>query len=171
MATNESSGAGQGHGQDPARQCHLLQLYVKGVSFEAPGVPGILFGHEQPALQFDVSSTYSLSAEASAKVGEVFGVVVRVTLQATAGDKTLFLIEVEQGGLFELVGYGADEQHVVLQTKAPEMLYPYARELVSSLVSRAGFPRLQLKPFDFEKGYARAIEEYRGAMAQAASQA
>ena len=62
MAKNESSGASKG----PARQCNLLQLYVKGVSFEAPGVPGILFGHEQPGLQFDVSSTYILSAEASA---------------------------------------------------------------------------------------------------------
>ena len=69
MATNESGGAGQGHGQGPARQCNLLQLYVKGVSFEAPGVPGILFGHEQPSLQFDVSSTYNLSAEGSAKLG------------------------------------------------------------------------------------------------------
>lgn len=163
MATNKDSGAGKGDG----RQCNLLQLYVKGVSFEAPGVPGILFGHEQPALQFDVSSTYDLSAEASAKVGEVFGVVVRVTVQAVAGEKTLFLIEVEQGGLFELVGYGPDEQDEVLRTRAPEALYPYARELVSSLVSRAGFPRLQLKPFDFEKGYLRALQEYRDATAAA----
>lgn len=172
MATNEASGAGKG--QDASKQCNLLQLYVKGVSFEAPGVPGILFGHEQPSLGFDVSSTYALSAEASAKVGEVFGVVVRVTVQAVAGDKTLFLVEVEQGGLFELVGYGADEQDSVLRTKAPETLYPYARELVGSLVSRAGFPRLQLKPFDFEKGYLRALQEYReatGNSAKAASQA
>jgi preprotein translocase subunit SecB len=51
------------------------------------------------------------------------------------------------------------------------MLYPYARELVSSLVSRAGFPRLQLKPFDFEKGYLRAMQEYRDATAESASKA
>ncbi|MBL8200620.1 MAG: protein-export chaperone SecB [Chromatiales bacterium] len=167
MATNESGGAGQ----SARRECNLLQLYVKGVSFEAPGVPGILFGHDQPILKFDVSSTYELSAEASAKLAEVFGVTVRVTVQALAGEKTLFLIEVEQGGLFEVVGYGGDEQAYILQTKAPETLYPYARELVSSLVSRAGFPRLQLKPFDFEKGYARAIQEYREAIGQAAKAA
>jgi preprotein translocase subunit SecB len=169
MTTSKDSGPGKGDGA--ARQCNLVSLYVKGVSFEAPAVPGILFGHEQPALKFDVSSTYELSAEASAKVGEIFGVVVRVTVEAVAGDKTLFLIEVEQGGLFEVVGYAGEAQDEVLRTKAPEMLYPYARELVSSLVSRAGFPRLQLKPFDFERGYLRAMREYREAMAGAASQA
>ena len=92
-------------------------------------------------------------------------------MEALAGDQTLFLIEVEQGGLFELVGYAADDKDAILRTKAPEMLYPYARELLSSLVSRAGFPRLQLKPFDFEKGYLRAMQEYRDATAGLASKA
>lgn len=169
MVKDKESSAGKDDGV--ARECNLLKLYVKGVSFEAPAVPGILFGHEQPVLRFDVSSTYKLSAEASAKLGEVFGVVVRVTVEALAGDQTLFLIEVEQGGLFELLGYAADEKDEILRTKAPEMLYPYARELLSSLVSRAGFPRLQLKPFDFEKGYLRAMQEYRDATAGLASKA
>lgn len=169
MVTTKEGGAGNDEGT--ARECNLLKVYVKGVSFEAPGVPGILFGHEQPTLHFDVSSTYKLSAEASAKLGEVFGVVVRVTVEALAGDQTLFLIEVEQGGLFELVGYAADDKDAILRTKAPEMLYPYARELLSSLVSRAGFPRLQLKPFDFEKGYLRAMQEYRDATAGSAGKA
>ena len=169
MVEDKASSAGKDDGA--ARECNFLKLYVKGVSFEAPAVPGILFGHDQPVLQFDVSSTYKLSAEASAKLDEVYAVDVRVTVQALAGDRTLFLIEVEQGGLFELVGYAADDKDAILRTKAPEMLYPYARELVSSLVSRAGFPRLQLKPFDFEKGYVRAMQEYRDAMAESASKA
>lgn len=169
MVTTEESGAGKDEGA--ARECNLLRVFIKGASFEAPGVPGILFGHEQPVLAFDVSSTYKVSVEASAKLGEVFSVVVRVTVQAHAGDQTLFLIEVEQGGLFELVGYAADEKDAVLRTKAPEMLYPYARELLTSLVGRAGFPRLQLRPFDFEKGYLRAMKEYRDAMAESGSKA
>ena len=78
---------------------------------------------------------------------------------------------VEQGGLFELVGYTADDKDAILRTKAPEMLYPYARELVGSLVSRAGFPRLQLRHFDFEKGYLRAMQEYRDATAGSAGKA
>lgn len=166
MVKNKASGADKAGGE--AKRCHFMQIYVKGVSFEAPGVPGVLFGHEQPVLRFDVSSSYKLSAEASRKLGEVFGVEVRVTVECLAGDKTLFLIEIEQGGLFELVGYGDDEKDRILRTTAPEMLFPYARELVGSLVSRAGFPRLQLKPFDFEKGYVRAMQEYREATGQAA---
>ena len=169
MVKTKESSAGRAEGT--ARQVNFLQLYVKGASFEAPGVPGILFGHEQPALRFDVSSTYKLNAEATAKLGEVYGVEVRVTVECVAGDKTLFLIEVEQGGLFELVGYTADDKDAILRTKAPEMLYPYARELVGSLVSRAGFPRLQLRHFDFEKGYLRAMQEYRDAMAESGSKA
>ncbi|MBM4220578.1 MAG: protein-export chaperone SecB [Gammaproteobacteria bacterium] len=169
MVKNKGSEAGKG--DTPGKQCNFIQSYVKGVSLEAPGVPGILFGHEQPVLQFDVSSTYKLSAEASAKLGDVYAVDVRVTVQALAGEQTLFLIEVEQGGLFNLIGYDADEKDGVLRTRAPEMLFPYARELVSSLVSRAGFPRLQLKPFDFEKGYLRAMQEYREAIAGMPGQA
>lgn len=166
MATNESGGAGDD--QATSRQCKLLTLYIKDVSFEAPAVPGILFGHEQPVLQFDVANSYTLSLEASQKLGEVYAVLVRVTVQARAGDKTLFLIEVEQGGLFELQGYSEEEHDFVLRTKAPETLYPFARELVSSLVSRAGFPRLQLRAFNFESRYSQAMQEYYEAAAKMA---
>ncbi|MDH5254999.1 MAG: protein-export chaperone SecB [Gammaproteobacteria bacterium] len=169
MATNDSGDAGKGQGD--TRQCNLLQLYIKDVSFESPGVPGVLFGHEQPALQFDVSSTYKLSAEASAKLGEVYAVLVRVTVQAAAGDKTLFLIEVEQGGLFELHGYAEDEKDFALRTRAPELLYPYVRELVASLVSRSGFPRLQLRPINFEGRYSQSMKEYYEAAAKMAEAA
>lgn len=161
MTKNEADGVD--------KQCNFMRLYLKNVSFEAPEVPGILFGHQQPVLQFDVACVHRLCAEASAKLGQVYGVDVRVTVECRAGDKALFLIEVEQGGLFELVGYAEDEKDAVLRTRAPEMLFPYARELVGSLVSRAGFPRLQLKPFDFEKGYVRSMQEYREATENAAS--
>ncbi len=160
MTTENNVPGGTGESQVAGKQCNLLQLYVKDASFEAPGVPGILFGHEQPAMEFDIASTYKLSVEGSAKLGEVYAVLVRVTVQARAGDKTLFLIEVQQGGLFELLGYEEDEKDKVLRTRAPEALYPYARELIGSLVSRAGFPRLQLKPINFESRYSQAMKDY-----------
>jgi len=154
MTSKASGGAASG------KECNLLQLFVKDASFEAPGVPGILFGHDQPSLEFDVANTYNLCAEAGTKLGEVYTVLVRVTVHARAQTQTLFLIEVQQGGLFEVVGYGADELDFVLRTRAAETLYPYARELVSSLVSRAGFPRLQLKAINFESRYSKAMQEY-----------
>jgi preprotein translocase subunit SecB len=164
MATTESPGNGQKQAAGP--QCSLLQLFIKDVSFEAPAVPGILFGHEQPELAFDVSNHYELCAEASAKLGDVYSVVVRVTVQAQAGDKTLFLIEVQQGGLFEVQGFASeDDMDKSLRVTAAETLYPFARELVSSLVSRAGFPRLQLRAVNFESLYSRAMQEYHDAVA------
>jgi preprotein translocase subunit SecB len=170
MATNESGGAG--NGQAAGQQCNLLQLFIKDASFEAPGVPGILFGHEQPELHFDVSNTYELCTEATAKLGEVYAVLVRVTVQAKAGDKTLFLIEVQQGGLFEVRGCDDPEgKDRILRVKGAEALYPYARELVSSLVSRAGFPRLQLAAVNFESRYTKAMQEYHDAVASGALKA
>ena len=138
----------------------LQNVYVKDVSFEAPGVPGILFGHEQPELLFDVANTYELCADASVRLGDVYSVLVRITVQARAGDKTLFLIEVEQGGLFEVAGCSDEERDRLLRTRGAEALYPYARELVSSLVSRAGFPRLQLRAINFESRYSAAMREH-----------
>ncbi len=164
MATNDT--AGSGNGQAAGGQCNLLQLFIKDASFEAPGVPGILFGHDQPELAFDVSITYQLCAEASVKLGDVYTVLVRVTVEAKAGSKTLFLVEVQQGGLFEVLGYDQqDDRDRALRVKGAEALYPYARELVSSLVSRAGFPRLQLKAVNFESRYSRAMQEYQDAVA------
>jgi len=178
MATNESGGTDGGRAASPAtgpatgKQCNLLQLFIKDASFEAPGVPGILFGHDQPELAFDVANTYELCAEASAKLGEVYTVLVRVTVQARAGEKTLFLVEVQQGGLFEVLGYeDADERDQVLRVKGAEALYPYARELVSSLVSRAGFPRLQLRAVNFESRYSKAMQEYQESLANNAAKA
>lgn len=140
-------------------QCRLLHLYLKDVSFEAPRVPGILFGHGPPAVEYHVSNTYQLSVEASRNLGEVYDVTVHVTVKATGGDKVLFLIEVQQGGLFELKGYTAEEQETVLHTRAPEALYPYVRELVASLAHRAGFPRLSLQPIDFSARHAEETRE------------
>lgn len=169
MATSETGGAVASPA--PPRSCTLLQVYLRDVSFEAPGVPGVLFGHDRPDLEFAVVNDYSLSAEASTKLGDVYAVNVRITVRARNGDKALFLIEVEQGGLFEVKGYERDELDSVLRITAPEAIYPYARELVSSLVSRAGFPRLQLRPFEFDGGLARALQEERDVMQAGAGSA
>jgi len=151
MATDDPSSA---VGEAPAKRCDLRLIYLKDVSFEAPHVPGILFGHEQPELQFSIESAYKLSVANHEGLGNVFDVLVTVNVEATAGGRSLFLIEVHQGGLFEVDGYSVEDTEVVLRTKAPEMLYPYARELVTSLISRGGFPSVRLRPLNFEALYA-----------------
>jgi len=133
------------------KECILRRVWLKDVSFESPHEPGILEGHEQPELAVGLTSSYSLSPEREG----VFEVLVTATVTARGGGTTLFLVEVHQGGTFELRGYtSAVEIRQVLRTRAPEALFPYVRELVASLVQRCGFPRLQLRPVNFEALYA-----------------
>lgn len=164
--------AGNGSRQTPAKQCKLNHLYLKDASFEAPHVPGILFWNEQPELVVTVHDAYTLRVDdIPQEAGEVYDVEVHMSVRATAGGKCLFLVEVKQGGLVELLGYGKEEADFVLRTRGVEALYPYVRELVNSLVVRGGFPRLALRPLDFESRYSQAMEEYQQSVQQSHGQA
>jgi len=135
------------------KRIQLQLLYLKDLSVEAPHVPGILFGHPVPDLKYSVETKHKMRDK------DLYDVQLEISVHATGGDKTLFLIELKQGGLFEVTGYTSEDTATILRTRAPEALYPYARELVSSLASRAGFPRLQLRTIDFEKQYAESLKE------------
>lgn len=151
MAGETNGGNGNGSAQVPARQFSLRVVYVQDVSFEAPHTPGVLFGTElKPELKFQMDSSHRQREK------NAYEVVLHASVHATAGDKSLFLVEVKQGGLFEIAGFSTEETLLLLKIKAPEALYPYASELISSLVSRGGFPRLQLQPINFEALYAEA---------------
>lgn len=132
-------------------ECTLRRLWLKDISFEAPNSPHVLYGHPPLTMVFSVSSCYTLNPW----LESCFDVLLTVTITATGGDRTLFLIEIQQGGTFVVRGYTeASDIRAVLQTKAPEALFPFVRELVSSLVHRGGFARLQLAPIDFEALFA-----------------
>lgn len=142
--------AGDGAEAVPGKRCELRLLYIKDLSFECPHVPGILFGHEQPELVFSIESGHQFLEN------DLFDVVLGISVHATSGDKSLFLIELKQGGLFEISGYSDQEIISIIKTKALEALYPYAREMISSLAGHGGFPRLKLGPLNFEALYADA---------------
>lgn len=151
MASDTNGGNGNGSGAAPARQYVLRVVYVQDVSFEAPHAPGILFAQEQqPELKFQMESSHRQRDR------NAYEVILHASVHATAGDKSLFLVEVKQGGLFEIAGFSPEETLALLKIKAPEALYPYACELIGSLVSRGGFPRLQLQPINFEALYAQS---------------
>lgn len=162
MASETPPGNGAGPSPPAGPSFELRLVFLKDVSFESPHVPGVLFGHEQPELKLGIESTYRLREK------DLFEVALDVTVHATAGDKSLFIIEVKHGGLFEVRGYPTDETVMLLRTKGPEALYPYARELVASLVSRGGFPRLQLRPINFEERFAESERQRAAAAADAA---
>lgn len=131
----------------------IQRVYVKDLSLETPHSPQAFQEEWQPELnlQFTMNTT-DIGADN-------YEVVLQITVTAKSKDKTLFLVEVEQGGLFTLKGFTEEQNHQVMSITCPTILFPYAREAVSDLVGRAGFPPLYLAPVNFEALYAQQMQE------------
>lgn len=130
------------------------KVYVKDVSLEVPNAPQVFLQQEEPAAQIQ------LRTEAKqVDPGGFFEVVVTVTITAKAGERTIFLIEVAQAGLFQIRNVPQADVDPLLGIACPNILFPYLRETVSSLSTRAGFPPVQLAPMSFEQIYAQRQQE------------
>ena len=131
----------------------IQKIYTKDVSLESPNAPAI-FTHEfQPELNVD------LNVESKKLQDDVFHVIVRVTATTKSGENTAFLCEVEQAGIFTIEGFNDAELSYMLGVQCPNALFPYARETVSDLVTRGGFPQLLLEPVNFEAMYANHMQQ------------
>jgi len=126
-------------------QVGIQRIYTKDVSFEAPNSPEVFQDADfKPEIKMEMNSK-------SRKVGdEFFEVVLSITLTAAGGDKTAFLVEVQQAGVFGVRGLDDAQLRHLLSTFCPETLYPYAREVISSLINRGGFPPIYLSPVNFD---------------------
>lgn len=134
-----------------ARQFALGRLYVKDMSFEAPNSPAILADPDlDPEIKVNLRTTHRDMGK------DVTEVVLHVSVHALAGQRTVFLVELQQAGTFQLKGFPADETKAIIGIACPNTLFPYAREAVSSIVQRGGFAPLVLQPIDFTSLYARA---------------
>lgn len=134
----------------------IQRVYVKDLSLEAPHSPQAFQEEWQPELnlQFSMNST---------DIGDGnYEVVLQVTVTAKSKNKALFLVELKQAGLFILKGFTEEQNHQVMSITCPTILFPYAREAVSDLVGRAGFPPLYLTPVNFEALYAQQMQEQDG---------
>jgi len=143
-----------------AEQFSIQRIYVKDVSFEAPLAPAIFRKEWQPAIQLDLDTR-------SDKLDEhAFEVVLSLTVTARLDEEVAFLCEVQQAGVF--VVPAADELQLahMLASFCPNILFPYARETVASLVSRGTFPQLNLAPVNFDALFAQYLQK-RQADAQA----
>jgi preprotein translocase subunit SecB len=142
----------------------IQKLYVKDSSFEVPSAPQIFQEQAQPQVQLNLSQKVSNFAE------NLYEVVLTVTVTCKVGEKTAYLAEVQQAGVFGLVGFPANDLQQVLGTYCPHTLYPYARQVVSQLILDGGFPPFNLQPINFEQLYAeqsRRRAEGEGAVATA----
>ncbi|WP_106476727.1 protein-export chaperone SecB [Phytohalomonas tamaricis] len=148
MAEDNTTAANQAQGDI---QFALQRIYVKDISFEAPNSPRIFQQAFQPKVNLDVDS----HAE---QVGEnLYEVVVKVTAQVYNGEEqtTAFLAEVEQAGLFTIAGLPEEQLEHTLGAFCPNVLFPYARECIDSLVGRGSFPTLMLAPVNFDAMFAQ----------------
>jgi preprotein translocase subunit SecB len=144
--SQETQAAGTGQAADqPLFQ--IEKLYVKDLSLEVPNAPQVFMQAEGPQLEIQVSNQAAQFSDG------LFDVVVTVTVTARAGDKTVFLAEVAQAGIFTVRGIPQDELDPLLSIGCPTILYPYAREAIGDLVMRAGFPAVVLQPISFEQMY------------------
>lgn len=136
-----------------AAQFQIQKLYVKDVSFEVPNAPDVF----KEAGQADVKM--SLGQRVDALGDGLHEVVLTITVTATIGEKTAYLAEVAQAGIFLINGFNEQATHAVMNTMCPSTLFPYARRFISELVSEGGFPPLTLQPVNFEQLYAQRMQE------------
>ena len=139
--------------EQQAKQLILQKIYVKDLSFESPRAPSVFNMQVAPQTQLNMRST---AREVAPNTQEV---TLTLTVEAKDQDQTLFLVEVAQAGIFTLQGYNEQERAMLLGAYCPSALYPYAREAVSDLVVRGGFPQLLLQPINFDALYMQAMQQ------------
>ncbi|KAA2284744.1 protein-export chaperone SecB [Arenimonas fontis] len=137
----------------------IQRIYVKDVSFEVPGAPQVFSEAGQPQLDLNLNQKVARVADG------LFEVVLGVTLTCKVGEKTIYLAEVAQAGLFQLSGFDDRTLDMMLGTYCPNVLFPYARQQVGELVAAGGFPPFYLQPINFEALYAEGLRR-RAAQAQ-----
>ncbi|MBH98865.1 MAG: protein-export chaperone SecB [Rhodospirillaceae bacterium] len=128
-------------------------MYVKDFSFESPKVPEIFSTDMAPQTELNIKS---VSKEVGKDAQEV---ALTLTVEAKDKDQVLFVVELEQAGVFIMQGYTKEEKEMLIGSYCPNALYPFAREAISDMVTRGGFPQLLLQPINFDALYAKAVQE------------
>ncbi|MGL4600585.1 MAG: protein-export chaperone SecB [Plesiomonas sp.] len=131
----------------------IQRIYTKDVSFEAPNSPTIFQKEWQPDVKLDLDT-------ASNELGDnAYEVVLRLTVTANVGEQVAFLCEIQQAGIFSVAGLDASQMAHCLGAYCPNILFPYARECVTSLVTRGTFPQLNLAPVNFDALFMNYLQE------------
>lgn len=131
------------------RQFQIQRIYIKDVSFEAPNAPTIFLENGQPKNEL------SFNTKVEAHEDDSYEVVLSVTASVKVEEKTAFIVEIQQAGLFGVRGFPKAELGPLLGAYCPNILFPYAREAMTDLVTKGSFPQLVLQPVNFEALYAQ----------------
>ena len=126
---------------------NIQRVYLKEASLEQPNSPAILLEQDQPAVEIQIG------VEAGQIADGIYEVTIMATVQTKIKDRTVFLVEARQGGIFEVRNLPADQMERVLGIVCPQIVYPYLRGNVADLISRAGFPPVHLGEINFQAMY------------------
>jgi len=127
----------------------IEKVYVKDCSLEVPHAPKIFLSREEPELELSVVTEHALIGK------DYYEVTVRATVTATqpSDEKTIFVSEATQAGIFIIQNMPEDDLEIILNVAAPNMIFPYLRHTIFVLTSSAGFPSVNLAPYNFEAEY------------------
>jgi len=136
-----------------APQFEIQRIFVKDISFESPNTPHTFVEEWKPEV------TLNLETKSNKVQDNLHEVVLSITATVLTSKKTAFLIEVKQAGVFMIKNFPEDQLHQMLGSFCPNILFPYAREIVSDTVVRGGFPQLILAPVNFDALYMQHLEQ------------
>lgn len=132
----------------------IQKVYVKDVSFESPNSPSV-FSEDDWAPEINVQ----LNTESSNIAENVLEVTLKITVTAKHKEKTAFLVELHQAGIFTVEGFSDEDKAGMLGSYCPNVLFPFAREAINDLVGKGGFPQLLLAPVNFDALYQQHLEQ------------
>jgi len=141
----------------PKKQFAIQKLYLKDASFESPDSPhSFSFGKWDPKIDLNMTNTHAHID------GDIYEAVLCVTATIKLEEKTAFLIEVHYAGLFAIQGFDEAEKSYLLGSQCMTVLFPYAREVISDMTIRGGFPPLILSPVNFDGLYQQHLQKQQG---------
>lgn len=151
QSNNEQENAAASQAQAP--QFNIQRIYTKDVSFESPNAPAIFTKEWKPEVKLDIdTATNKLD-------GNLYEVVLSITVTASLQEETAFLCEVQQAGIFMIGEMPEPNKAHMLGSFCPNTLFPYAREAISNLVNRGTFPPLNLAPVNFDAIFAAYMQK------------
>lgn len=152
MSEKQQGQAAQGAAD--GQQFNLAKIYTKDISFETPNSPQVFQSSEwRPEVNVDLGS------DAKRLSDNTFEVTIQVTVTAKQGDQTAYLCEVHQAGIFQIRGFDDPTLRQLVGAYCPNILFPYAREAVSDIVTKGGFPQMLLGPVNFDALYQQKLAE------------
>lgn len=149
--TEETTNTQVPEGQSAEAGFAIQKIYLKDISFETP------LGLEAFTKAWKPNVQQDLNIQVNPLENNMFEVVLLLTITARIDDKAVFLVEVKQAGLFAIQGLDGIQLSHAINTLCPQILFPYARETIDSLLTRGGFPPLMLAPINFEAVFAQAV--------------